>query len=629
MSETSDELRIGLGIQIDTKNIKEQIQGMEPPKITLDIDAKDLKAKAEGIRLKIDVGDFNAKIEQLKKGFRDTGLSADEAQRKVRDVQSAYDSLKSVRSSPEQLVAAEKRLNQELRTTQNELKIAKMEASQFASALQVTKLSNKIQSWLKNNTAATKEAKAAMQQYYEQIQASNGQITKTNLQSIETGYNSINTEMRIASKLGNSTIATLKAGMSKFTNWFGASTIVMGVFHEIRNGIKTIAELDDGLTNINYTMDVTSSQLENIGASSVQMAKDLNTSTSNVLSAVKLYANANETANSILKKAKPAVMLSNITGKSGEDEAKNLQAMQNQFQLADDELMGLTDTIETISANMSYDFADGIAQITEGIQQSGAAAKAAGMDYKRYMALLGAGIESTGLSGSQLANAYKTMMARTTSASKASIANGEVTEDDISNAEKSLRSVNIEVREANDSFYDFDQTMGAIYEKLDELSEVDLSKLAYDIAGVRQSSIFRSMIQSYGTYLNLAKEAENSQGKALEVQEKQAESIKGRLGELKSTGESIWNNILNSDTLKTGISLLTTVVKLLDKITDFTGGFGTVGLGLGAFLGANNAGGAKMSAPTNDCFKMPATICVLWDTGVFILSDVKYTLVNK
>lgn len=47
MSETSDAFRISLGAQIDTKNITDQIQGMKPPKITLDIDTKDLKTKIQ------------------------------------------------------------------------------------------------------------------------------------------------------------------------------------------------------------------------------------------------------------------------------------------------------------------------------------------------------------------------------------------------------------------------------------------------------------------------------------------------------------------------------------------------------------------------------------------------------
>ena len=57
-----------------------------------------------------------------------------------------------------------------------------------------------------------------------------------------------------------------------------------------------------------------------------------NTHQSNILGAVKLYANAKESADSILQKSQPAIMLSNVTGFSGEESAKYLQTIMNQFE---------------------------------------------------------------------------------------------------------------------------------------------------------------------------------------------------------------------------------------------------------------------------------------------------------
>lgn len=665
MSETSDAFRISLGVQIDTKNITDQIQGIKPPVIQLDIDTKDLKtkiqkavnesykgfgkgnikgskvsidtssidalkAKAENIQLKINTKDFDVKIGQLRKGFKDAGLSAEEAERKLKDVASAYNTLKQAQSgSPDQIVAAEKRLNQELRTTQNNLKLARIDASGFVSTLQTVKLNNKIQSWLKNNTAATKEAREAMTQYLSQIQASGGQLSKTDYQRISGGADTWNAKMRAMGKLGNSTFATLQQGISKFTSWIGASAIVMRALNEFRNGIRTIAELDDGLTNINYTMEVSADQLKNIGNSAVKASKDLHTSVSTVMDAVKTYANANETAETIIEKSKPTIMMSNVSGMGVENTVDILQGTMEQFDLAEDKLMHISDVMQTVSASMPYDFAKGIRELSEGIQASGSVAKDSGYDLENYTALLGTLIAKTRQSGSELGRSLRTMFVRTTKASSAALASGEVTEEDLSNAEAALDRVGIQVRSDLETFRSFDDIMGDLYEKVDSLSEVDLSNIAYEVASTRQTNVFKMMIKAYGEYQDMADKAAKADGITIANQEKYAESIKGRLGELKSTGESIWNNIFNSGELKAGVGTLTTVLKLVDGITGKLKGLGTVGLGLGAFLGAKNAGGAKMSAPNNNCFKVPATICVLWDTGVFILSDVRYTLVNK
>ena len=95
-------------------------------------------------------------------------------------------------------------------------------------------------------------------------------------------------------------------------------------------------------------------------------------------------------------------MLSNVTGFSGEESAKYLQTIMNQFDLTQDDLMGISDTIQAISQSIAHDFADGIVQINEGIATSGEVARAAGMDLSEYASMIGLLVEKTGLQGSQL-----------------------------------------------------------------------------------------------------------------------------------------------------------------------------------------------------------------------------------
>ena len=186
------------------------------------------------------------------------------------------------------------------------------------------------------------------------------------------------------------------------------------------------------MTNISYTMDVSAAQMQNFAQQAVQMAKDLKTSATTVLEASKLYANANESIQSILKKSETATMLSNVTGMTGTESAKMLQSIMNQFDLTQNDLLMISDTIQSISQSMAYDFAGGIQQIAAGISASGSVAKDAGLSLAEYSAMLGTIIEQTGNSGSQVGNALKTIFTRIT---KASATSGEL-EDNISAAEE-------------------------------------------------------------------------------------------------------------------------------------------------------------------------------------------------
>jgi len=344
----------------------------------------------------------------------------------------------------------------------------------------------------------------------------------------------------------SSIFSSLKQGIPILAYYTSATYIVMSAIRGIKSIIKNVHELDDALTNISYTMEVSGRQLKEIGESSLQMAKDLNTSASNVLGAVKLYANAKETAQSILAKAKPAIMLSNVTGFSGEESAKYLQTIMNQFDLTQDDLMDISDTIQSVSQNIAHDFSDGIVQINEGISTSGEVARAAGMDLADYASMIGLLVEKTGLAGSQIGNSLKTIITRTTKAGKIM----GIDEGEISDAEKSLRSVGIEVRKTDGEFNDFNVTMRELSEQWDSLSDVTKSNISFNLAGTRQINVIQTLLRNWSDYEELVNKANNSTGVTLENQEIYAESLQGKLGELSAVWEKIGDDAISSNFLK-------------------------------------------------------------------------------
>ena len=362
-------------------------------------------------------------------------------------------------------------------------------------------------------------------------------------------------------KSTNSSFALFKRNFSFLSYWTSAHYIFMQVVRGIKEVIGNVHELDDALTNISYTMDMSSSQLMKIGKSSLQMAKDLNTSASNTLDAVKLYANTKETAQSILDKARPAIMLSNVTGFSGEESAKYLQTIMNQFDLTQDDLMNISDTIQAVSQNVAHDFSDGIVQINEGISTSGEVARAAGMNLADYASMIGLLVEKTGLAGSQLGNSLKTIITRTTKAGKIM----GIDEGEISDAEKSLRSVGIEVRKTDGEFKDFNVTMRELSKQWDSLSDVEKSNISFNLAGTRQINVIQTLLRNWSDYEDLVNKANNSAGVTLQNQEIYAESLTGKMGELSAIWQNIGNDAVSSSFLKGFADAGIAVSSLIEK----------------------------------------------------------------
>lgn len=265
-----------------------------------------------------------------------------------------------------------------------------------------------MQTWANNNSKAMKIWGGQVNDIITKMGSLDKDMSKDSFQNYVKQFRSIQNEAIRTGNIGKSFGDKMKTAWEKFGGWSLATRSMMLAWRELRKGIDLVIEMDSALTNINYTMDVTKTQLSNIGNSSVEMAKDLKTSTKNVLEAVTLYANAKETADSILKKSEAAIMLSNVTGMSGGQSAKMLQSVMNQFDLTQDDLMYISDTIQSVSQNMAYDFSAGIQEIADGIERSGSVAKSAGLDLAEYASMLGLVIEKTGLSGETIGTAYRT-----------------------------------------------------------------------------------------------------------------------------------------------------------------------------------------------------------------------------
>ena len=62
------------------------------------------------------------------------------------------------------------------------------------------------------------------------------------------------------------------------------------------------------------------------------------------------------------------------------------------------------------------------------------------------------------------------------------------------------------------------------------------------------------------------------------------DSIEGRTAKLTSQIQEFWYTLIDSEVVKEGISLLSSLLDMLTKIIDQVGILGTIGIGTGTFL---------------------------------------------
>ena len=170
----------------------------------------------------------------------------------------------------------------------------------------------------------------------------------------------------------------------------------------------------------------------------------------------------------------------------------------------------------------------------------------------------------------------------------------EVDNETLSKASESLHQIGIEVYNVDGSYRQFDVIMGELAEKWDGLTDAEKSNLSYNIAATRQTNLLSAVLSNFSDSMQLAEEATNANGSALENQQKYMESFSGHLQSLETEAKIAWLNILDSETLKDGVDLLTGLVKVVGQLVDTFGLLGTTaGIG-GIVAGFKNVGRDKM-----------------------------------
>lgn len=351
------------------------------------------------------------------------------------------------------------------------------------------------------------------------------------------------------------------------------------LFEQFKEGVEYVRYLDKAFTDISITMDMTKSQFDGMTDQVQQMAVQLGTSSKAVMDVVKTYANAQSNIDEVMQKTQPSVILSNLSGMDTSTVTKAVNATLNAFDMLKggendviEQTTRVSDVIVSVSRNMQYDFNDGIVQLIDGVKTAGNVAESAGVSFESYVARMGTLIETTGKSGSELANAYKMIIARTFQMKSLGEELG-VASNEMGNAGKALEKLNIDIKNSDGSLKSMDEILQLVADQWGGLTQADQQFVAEMMAGNRHRSTFNAIMDSMSNYTEKFNVALESNGTSMEAQNKYMDSFEGKLGSLKANMEALYSSMLNSDFLKGFVDALNNGIT---GITKFTKKFGAI-----------------------------------------------------
>lgn len=377
--------------------------------------------------------------------------------------------------------------------------------------------------WTANRTKNTKDASAFLNQYASsigltseistKINESTGQVTKTftdisgNTVTLTGNIDKFNDSLRVTQSLvsksgsgmssfGNSikgmVSGNFKGAIADIASYVSYFQVTMKAIQQAKQGFNDFLNFQKDLTNVSYTMNLSPDQLQNLGTSAIDMAKDLSMSLDNTMDIYKIYANMNTTASEIQQTAKPTAILSNLSSVDASTAADQVQGILQQFHMledgsttAADASMHIVDVLDKVSGSVGIDYAKGIKIISDAVQASGQVAYDAGMSYEQLAAITAKVSERTREDGSSIGNALKTIITRTTKVGKMPQYADEVDNAALSNASASLHAIGVDVYNPDGSDRGIITVMSELKDKWDDLTDAQQAKIAFDVAATR------------------------------------------------------------------------------------------------------------------------------------------------
>ena len=161
------------------------------------------------------------------------------------------------------------------------------------------------------------------------------------------------------------------------------------------------------------------------------------------------------------------------------------------------------------------------------------------------------------------------------------------------------------MRDSANEWRELEDVIDDIGNKWGELTSVEKSAVATQVAGTRQANIFISTMNDYEKVLRASSVSQNAAGTAAEKYTDIMDSLESKINQLEATWDKFINNIGAEDTFKFGVESLTEFISSLDYLLNdiglLNGAITTFGLLIGR-LGVNklSSGIQKVRKNFND-----------------------------
>lgn len=293
-----------------------------------------------------------------------------------------------------------------LKVAESQLGRVKAEARTMATEQQRLSLANTIEAWNQKNTAATRAVREENDRYVASLRDLNTQMTKLQFGQIQTGFKQAENSMRTLNRLGASLKDQMKQAANSFTQWISISSAIMGVVYNTKQAVSELKDLDDILTEISKTSDLTTEQLKNLGDTAFDTASKYGKKASDYLTGVQeMYRAGFDNAEQMAELS----VLAQSAGDMNATLSNNYLMATNaayKYKGSIEDLNNVLDSQNYITNNAAISMKD----IADATTETASVAAEFGVQIDELSALIATATANTRESGSEVGTALKAIL---------------------------------------------------------------------------------------------------------------------------------------------------------------------------------------------------------------------------
>lgn len=385
-----------------------------------------------------------------------------------------------------------------------------------------------------------------------------------------------------------------------FEKLFGqhlSTMITMAALHKMQDALRivyqNVVEIDTAVTELRKVSEYTGKSLEEYMGRAAEQAQKLGVSISDYVNSTadwKRLGYSDEDAENL---ATYSTLLRNV-GDNIDDvntSSSYLISTLQGFGLLADQAEDVVNKIDAVANTQPVTAKD----LGEILTRSSAAMSAANNTLEETIAL-GTAANSVIQDADTVGTTLKSL-SMYLRAAKSDAENAGIEVDGMANSVSELRSelkslTGVDIMLDSKNFKSTYQIMKELSQVWSGLSDVTQANVTEMIGGKRNANAVSAILNNFDVAESAMESAANSAGTAWEENSVWMDSIQGRLAQLDASFQVLSTDVLSSGLVKGGVSFLTSIVKLLDKIINLTGAL-PAGLGIAAF--ATQLGKPKMT----------------------------------